>query len=423
MPQVRLGDIELHYERPVPAGARAGRPPLLLLAGMASDSASWAPIAPALAERFDTIAPDNRCTGRTRPMPAPTSREAMVGDALALLDALGIDRVAILGHSMGAMLGWALAAAKLAQYHAFNRGDAALMLRIAEDARIGNEERAPWHAMRAFGHEQLHDLDRAEAAAGRALELEPGEPWAHHAIAHVHLGRGTLEAGRRFLEERSDHWTGLNSFMFTHNWWHLALFEIASGRPERALGVYDERCWGVEPGYSQDQVGAVSLLARLECAGVEVGERWAALRPHLEARARDVEQPFLALQYLFGLARAGSPVADALMDEVRRQPIEPVVAEDRELWEEVGVPVAEGVLAHARGRYGAAAEALSVPWRERVRLGGSHAQRDLFEQLRLDALWRSGRRAEALRLMRARLAFEPDNPLLIARIAEVEAGG
>ena len=120
MPHVRLGGIDLHYARPAPCGDgpdRSGgrdappRPPLLLLAGMASDSASWSPVLPALAERFDPIAPDARCTGRTRPMPVATSREAMVGDALALLDALGVERCAVLGHSMGAMLGWALAAA------------------------------------------------------------------------------------------------------------------------------------------------------------------------------------------------------------------------------------------------------------------------------------------------------------------------
>ncbi len=311
---------------------------------------------------------------------------------------------------------------KLAQYHAFNRGDAATMLSLAQAVRGPNEQRAAWHAMLAFGHEQRHELHAAESAAWRALELDPGEPWAHHAIAHVHLGRGTLDDGRRFLEARSHHWSGLNSFMFTHNWWHLALCEIATGRAERALGLYDERCWGVEPGYSQDQVGAVSLLARLECAGVDVGERWQALRPYLAARTLDVEQPFLCLQYLYGLARAGAPEAGELLDHVRRQAVEPTVAADRELWERVGVPVAEGVVAHARGDHVAAAEALSVPWGERVRLGGSHAQRDLFEQLRLDALWRSGQREVALGVMRSRLRFEPDNPLLIARIAQAATG-
>ena len=59
--------------------------------------------------------------------------------------------------------------------------------------------------------------------------------------------------------------------MYTHNWWHLALFEIAAGEPDAALASFDARVWGVQPDYSQDQINAVSLLARLECAGVDVG--------------------------------------------------------------------------------------------------------------------------------------------------------
>ena len=107
MPHVALDGLDLYHER---AGVRGG-PAVLLLAGMASDSASWQPVIGPLAERFDVVAPDNRCTGRTRPMPVATSRDAMVGDLVGLLDALGLERVSVVGHSMGAMLGWALAAA------------------------------------------------------------------------------------------------------------------------------------------------------------------------------------------------------------------------------------------------------------------------------------------------------------------------
>ena len=107
MPHVALDGLDLYHER---AGARGG-PAVLLLAGMASDSASWQPVIGPLAERFDVVAPDNRCTGRTRPMPVATSRDAMVGDLVGLLDALELERVSVVGHSMGAMLGWALAAA------------------------------------------------------------------------------------------------------------------------------------------------------------------------------------------------------------------------------------------------------------------------------------------------------------------------
>ena len=108
MPVVELGDVSLHYRRESPASGDA--PAVLLIAGMASDSASWQPIMPSLAQRFDVIAPDNRCSGLTQPMPTKTSREAMLGDLIGLLDTLDIPQVAIVGHSMGAMLGWALAA-------------------------------------------------------------------------------------------------------------------------------------------------------------------------------------------------------------------------------------------------------------------------------------------------------------------------
>jgi pimeloyl-ACP methyl ester carboxylesterase len=98
MPTIDAGGITLHYER------RGAGPPLLLLAGLASDSASWAPVTDALAARFDLILPDNRCAGRTRPLPCPVSRELMLGDIARLLDALGLRRVGLFGHSMGGML-------------------------------------------------------------------------------------------------------------------------------------------------------------------------------------------------------------------------------------------------------------------------------------------------------------------------------
>jgi hypothetical protein len=82
------------------------------------------------------------------------------------------------------------------------------------------------------------------------------------------------------------------------------------GRNARALDLYDRHVWGVVKSYSQDQIGAVSLLTRLELAGVDVGERWRELGDHLAQRSADLVQPFLTLQYLYGLARAGRPEAE-----------------------------------------------------------------------------------------------------------------
>lgn len=108
MPELFINNIQMHYEHH--PNVSSTHPPLLLVSGMASDSASWQPVIPHLARHYELIIPDNRCTGRTLPNPIATSREHNVNDLLALLDALDIERVNVLGHSMGSMIGWALAA-------------------------------------------------------------------------------------------------------------------------------------------------------------------------------------------------------------------------------------------------------------------------------------------------------------------------
>lgn len=308
---------------------------------------------------------------------------------------------------------------KVVQYHAFNAGDASLMLRLALAAQPHNDHLAPLHSMVAFGHEQSHHIAEAEQAAHRALAIDPHEPWAHHALAHVHLSRGTVAEGLALLNASSPSWDGLNSFMFTHNWWHVALFEIARGDVSAALRIHDERCWGVQPDYSQDQIGAVSLLARLELAAVDVGDRWQALLPFLETRRDDVIQPFLTLQYLYGLAKAGSPLSEELLNLIRAQAEAPVVEQDRELWRDVGIPAAEGMVAHARGDHERAARELAAVRGELWRTGGSHAQRDLFEQVLLDARLRAGQWQEARRTLEHRRQWEPDSPILQQRLQAV----
>ncbi|MEE9321161.1 MAG: hypothetical protein V3U76_11990 [Granulosicoccus sp.] len=313
-----------------------------------------------------------------------------------------------------------LSTLKIAQYQAFNAGNAALMLKQAEQCKTANEGRAQFHSMLAFAHEQCHQLDFAEHAANTALSIEATEPWAQHALAHIHLGRGSTTEGLAFMSQHAADWQGLNSFMFTHNWWHLAVFSIAEGETQKALEIFDERCWGVEPDYSQDQIGAVSLLARLECAGVDVGDRWQRLTPYLNSRVQDVIQPFLSLQYLYGLAKAQRPQADELLQLIHQQASEPIVVQHRLLWQQVGIPAAVGVHAHALGNYSEAAKHLSLVRHRMVEVGGSHAQRDLFDQLLLDAYMQTKQWASARKMLEARCRYEPHNLVLQANLAAVK---
>jgi tetratricopeptide (TPR) repeat protein len=289
-----------------------------------------------------------------------------------------------------------LAIVKTHQYFEFNRGNAPAMLRVAMKIAPANSQVPYAHGMAAFAYEQCHMLDEAESAARTALAMRRKEPWAQHALAHVLLTRGQIDDGARFLEEAQDTWIDLNSFMATHIWWHLALFYLAQGRNREALDLYDRHCWGVAKDYSQDQIGAVSLLARLELAGIDVGARWDDLADHLEARAGDVVQPFLTLQYLYGLARAGRPQAQSLLECVRRH-AEHAPEFSRVVWQEVALPACEGLYSYARGEYEPAWRSLGVAMPRMAEVGGSHAQRDLFEKMLLDAALKSGRPAAANR--------------------------
>lgn len=325
--------------------------------------------------------------------------EAWIADDVPKVQAIGDEIVAHYPHD--------LASVKLHQYFSFNRGDAASMLRIAKAALPENRDNPHLHGMLAFAHEQLHELDTAEIEARRALRLKGKEPWAQHALAHVMLGTGRVQEGVEFLTEAQRTWVDLNSFMYTHNWWHKALFHISQGDEQAVFDAFDHHVWGIEPDYSQDQINAVSLLARMEVAGMDVGTRWEDVASHMRGRARDTIQPFLTLQYLYGLARAERSEADELMRAVEEKAASST-AYDRVVWREVALPAARGVLAHARGDYAMAAKWLGVANPRMVEIGGSHAQRDLFAQLLLDAHLKLGNWALARQMLEMRRTWDPN---------------
>ncbi len=313
-----------------------------------------------------------------------------------------------------------LASLKLGQYHLFNLGNSPGMLRLALAALPAAADVPYLHGMAAFGWEQCHLLAQAEAAARRAIDMREKEPWAQHALAHVMLTQGRIGEGLDFMRAVSGQWTGLNSFMVTHNWWHLALFALELDDAETVLALYDRRVWGVVKEYSQDQIGAVSLLARLEIAGVNVGDRWQDVADHLALRLDDHVQPFLDLQYLYGLARAGRAGAPMMLARIESF-AGTAPSWSRTAWQQVAVPAARGLLAHAQGDWDGAMEGLGRALPHLQTIGGSHAQRDLFEQLHLDALVRAGQWAGAQHLLQQRANASPQSLRLQRQLRPIYA--
>ncbi|MCS0600361.1 alpha/beta hydrolase [Streptomyces sp. LP11] len=94
-----------------PDGAGPGTPGLLLLHGLMGRASHWAASARRLAERHRAVALDQRGHGQSaKPAEDAYTREAYVADAEAAIEQLGLAPAVLVGHAMGALTAWQLAA-------------------------------------------------------------------------------------------------------------------------------------------------------------------------------------------------------------------------------------------------------------------------------------------------------------------------
>jgi 3-oxoadipate enol-lactonase len=91
---------------------RGGGPPLLLIQGLGyAGSWGWGPVLEPLARSFRVLSFDNRGIGGSDRPAGPYSAGQMAGDALAVLDAAGVDHAHVVGASLGGMVAQELALA------------------------------------------------------------------------------------------------------------------------------------------------------------------------------------------------------------------------------------------------------------------------------------------------------------------------
>lgn len=268
-----------------------------------------------------------------------------------------------------------LCAIKWGQYHAFNLGDAGALLRFGERARIAHGATPYARGMTAFALEQNHRLAEAEEEGRKASEIALDDGWAHHAVAHVMETQGRAREGARWLDRCAHAWERKGVFIRGHNYWHAALFRLALGREAEALAIYDAKLWGEWPEFPQEQIGAVSMLWRLELRGADIGARWAPVVEQARARVGEHIFPFHDLHYLYALARAGAPdEADRFIASLTKRS----ETASNPVWSEIALPAAQALAAFARGRREDAASLLAPLLNDLHRIGGSHAQRHVF---------------------------------------------
>ena len=254
-------------------------------------------------------------------------------------------------------------------------------------------------ACHAFAHEEAGHYGVAERSGRRAIELDPGDLWAAHAVAHVMEMQGRRSEGIEWLTTLAPKWEGSHNLQH-HLWWHLALFKLEHGDHSGVLELYDTRFRDLAapltvaaPDVYIDVQNAASMLFRLERLGVAVGVRWEELADKAEARIGDCVSAFTLPHWLMALTATGrTAAAQRLVDAMRAFADGPGTVPL--IVRECALPIAEAQLAYAAGRY-ADAVALMRPALDRMyRLGGSHAQQDVLEQLFLDAALEAGSAAD-----------------------------
>ncbi len=240
----------------------------------------------------------------------------------------------------------------------------------------------------AFTLEETGEYARAERTGREGVALAPDDAWGLHAVAHVYDMTGRAREGLDWLSGREASWAHCNNFRF-HVWWHRALMHLDLGDHAAALALYDSDIRAEKTDDYRDIANGASLLARLELEGADVGGRWDELADLAEHRATDGCLAFADLHYMLALCGGDRDRAAAGMI-ARMQAARATVCEAQRIIAHPGLHVAQGLQAFAAGEYSAAWMHLRAGHGELQRIGGSHAQRDVFDRITIEAALRGG---------------------------------
>ncbi|MGB3407735.1 MAG: tetratricopeptide repeat protein [Jannaschia sp.] len=255
----------------------------------------------------------------------------------------------------------------------------------------------------AFALEETGDYVAAARTGRAALIHAPDAAWGLHAVAHVHDMTADAPGGLEWLTGREAAWAHCNNFRF-HVWWHKALMLLDLGRHADALTLYDAEIRRDKTDDYRDISNATSLLSRLELEGVDVGSRWEELADLSERRAEDGCLIFADLHYLLALTGDNRDAAVQRMLSRLARDAETASSEVDGRMAVPGLAAARGLEAFGDGRYAEAFAALVAARPQMQGAGGSHAQRDVFERLTIDAGLRAGRITDAERILADRTA-------------------
>jgi tetratricopeptide (TPR) repeat protein len=259
----------------------------------------------------------------------------------------------------------------------------------------------------AFTYHEVGRFEESRRLSERSLRQYPGNAHAAHNIAHVHFETVDIDAGADFLATWLAGYDARAPF-HCHLAWHQAMFELHRGHPARALEIVQrDIVASTNPRLAAIDGAALLWRLRLDAArGGAPGPDETAVLPtwrSLAALAERVSRPgFLFGEIHAALAHAScgdTAAVSRLLDGLRA-----LDARGHPIAGSLAVPLVEGIAAFVGGDHATALARLEPVDGEVHRIGGSHAQWELFEETMVASYLALGRHDDALRLIRRRLA-------------------
>lgn len=295
----------------------------------------------------------------------------------------------------------------------FYTGNARMLRdRIARALPFWKKHTPGYHAvlgMYAFGLEETGDYSKAEQQGRMAVELQPRDGWAQHAVAHVMEMQSRQHDGITWMRANPQAWA-TDSFFQVHNWWHLALYHLELGEIDEVLDLFDGPIHGGRSTMVLDMIDASAMLWRLHLRGIDVSSRWRTVADGWLPVASTGNYAFNDLHAVMAFVGAERP--DAVDSVIEAQQMAMAGKDDNvDFTRDVGHPLTLAIKAFGEGDYRTTVDIIRQVREIAHRFGGSHAQRDLLNLTLIEAALRSQQRALANALCAERLAIRPDSPL------------
>ncbi|MCR9073020.1 MAG: tetratricopeptide repeat protein [Alphaproteobacteria bacterium] len=311
-------------------------------------------------------------------------------------------------------------ALRLAHFNHFYAGEGRMMrdstARVLPEWSADDPDYGFLLGMHAFGLEEAGEYAQAEAVGREAVERNPGDAWAVHAVAHVLEMQGRHREGVDWVKGLEPSWSSTNNFRF-HLYWHQALFHLERHEFDAVLALYDRQIASdLDADMYLDVCNGASLLWRLEMYGVDVGARWKDLARISMRHVEDHELVFVSLHYLMALIKGGEPEAAAALAGHLERYASASTTQGR-VAARVGTATAAAMAALAKGDAVGTVEALHSIRYDLYCIGGSHAQRDVFEEMLVSAAVEADARL-ARALLAERTAAKPTSAWSWRKYAE-----